>query len=184
MMGNVTPLPAPAARVRRLPVPPIDPPYDDELPAAAVVAGEGAMILPLPLPDLDPPLPPAAKRLHLVPPLGREEPVSLPPPRAWAARLAQAIVEVLAGERPLSQLVRWTSENVYADLGRWATAQPDRRARRTIGQGRLQALRTCEPERGIVEAAAVIRFSNRHRLVALRLEVIRGRWVCTRLALG
>ena len=36
--------------------------------------------------------------------------------RDWAARLAQAAVETAAGQRPVSQLVRWTAPEVYADL--------------------------------------------------------------------
>jgi hypothetical protein len=38
--------------------------------------------------------------------------------RAWAARLAQAVVEAVGGQRPVSQLVRWTAPDVYRDLER------------------------------------------------------------------
>ena len=38
----------------------------------------------------------------------------LPDPRPWAARFVQALVEIQSGDRPLSQLLRWTTAEVYA----------------------------------------------------------------------
>ena len=40
----------------------------------------------------------------------------LPDPKPWAGRLVQAIVEVASGVRPVSQLVRWTSADVYESV--------------------------------------------------------------------
>ena len=37
---------------------------------------------------------------------------------AWAARFAQAALEVLGGDRPVSQLLRWTNARVYQELDR------------------------------------------------------------------
>ena len=37
---------------------------------------------------------------------------------AWAARFAQVVVEVVAGDRSVSQLLRCTTPEVYADLSR------------------------------------------------------------------
>jgi hypothetical protein len=47
---------------------------------------------------------------------------ALPDPRPWAGRFVQALVEVLGGARPATQLVRWTTSEVYADIQLLASA--------------------------------------------------------------
>jgi hypothetical protein len=100
---------------------------------------------------------------------------ALPDPRAWARRLVIAVLEVQAGTRPPVQLARYLDERVYASV---------RRARRgTPGagdsSGRLRSVRVCEPDDGVVEATAVIERGGRSAAIALRLEGVGGRWVCT-----
>ena len=96
--------------------------------------------------------------------------------------LAQAVVEVLAGDRPASQLVRWTAEDVYDGVRRRA------RTRRPQGgqppRAAVRSVRVCEPADGVVEACAVVRRGNRYHAVALRLQGLDGRWQCTALQLG
>jgi hypothetical protein len=41
-----------------------------------------------------------------------------------AARIGAAIVEIVGGDRPVSQLLRWTTPEVYRDLGRRAQSWP------------------------------------------------------------
>ena len=41
----------------------------------------------------------------------------LPDPRRWAAHIAQGLVEVMHGVRPPSQVMRWTTPEVYAVVG-------------------------------------------------------------------
>jgi len=107
---------------------------------------------------------------------------ALPEPRAWAARIAQAVVEVLAGDRPASQLVRWTAADVYEGVRRSA------RTRRPAGgpppRAAVRSVRVCEPADGVVEACAVVRRGARYHAVALRLQGLDGRWQCTALQLG
>jgi hypothetical protein len=107
---------------------------------------------------------------------------ALPEPRAWAARIAQAVVEVLAGDRPASQLVRWTAVDVYDGIRRRA------RTRRPQGgqppRAAVRSVRVCEPADGVVEACAVVRRGGRYHAVALRLQGLDGRWQCTALQLG
>ena len=43
---------------------------------------------------------------------------SLPDAQAWATRLVQAVAEVLAGDRPIGQLIRFTDTVVFTDLNR------------------------------------------------------------------
>ncbi len=109
----------------------------------------------------------------------------LPDPGPWTAQLVQAVVEVLAQERPRQQLVRWLTTEVYADLGAHLAAAPRRgpapasagRARRTVS-----SIHVFEPADGVVEASAVVLGGRRARAVAVRLEGWDGRWRCTRLA--
>ena len=97
-------------RLRLLPVPPLDGPYDDEPhdPVAPVV--EGSLALSFPPPGR------ATVPLRLVPPAAGDAvpvaPIPRPDPRRWVARLAQALAEVLAGARPPHQLAEVASLEV------------------------------------------------------------------------
>lgn len=111
----------------------------------------------------------------------------LPDPGPWTAQLVQAVVEVLAHERPRQQLVRWLTTEVYADLSAHlvagarrpdATAPSPGRARRTVS-----SIHVFEPADGVVEASAVVLGGRRARAVAVRLEGWDGRWRCTRFAI-
>jgi len=106
----------------------------------------------------------------------------LPEPKRWTAQLVQAVVEVLADERPRQQLVRWLSPSIYADISATvlARSQPRKptRARRSVS-----SVHIFEPADGIIEATAIVVGGARARAVALRLEGWDGRWRCTRLAI-
>lgn len=151
------------------------------------------------------------RRLHLVPPISEPEsqPATvrrrasrdvtdeefgpqrtsralLPEPRPWAGRLVQAVVEVTAGVRPLTQLVRWTTTEVYESM--------QRRATHALASGRgdetgrwaevVRSVRVSEPVDGVAEVCAIVQQGPRCRAVALRLEGIDGRWQCTALHIG
>ena len=107
----------------------------------------------------------------------------LPEPGAWVAQLAQAVLEVMAHERPRQQLVRWLAPEVYADLGRHLAAGPPSGAPRRPGARRaVSSVHVTEPADGVVEASVVAVGGPRARAMALRLEGWDGRWRCTRLA--
>jgi hypothetical protein len=163
--------------LRLVPAPPHDPPYDDELPPSApAVVGNLALAFPA---DDPTPVP-----LRLVPPaVGPAPGGELPDPRGWAGRLAQAIVEVLAGSRPPAQLSSHASLSVVQQLER-ASAVALRAGPRTgIRSPLIQSVHVCQPRPGVAEAAAVIDTGPRRRALALRLEVRGGRWQCTALQL-
>ena len=103
----------------------------------------------------------------------------------FAATFTQAAVEAAGGDRPVTQLVRWTTRAVYRDLARRGQLVA-RAARQQAGRGRVQALRPqvlgvhvsfIEPV--VAEVSAHVRYGARSRAVALRFEWRAGRWQCT-----
>jgi hypothetical protein len=111
----------------------------------------------------------------------------VPDAQAWAGRLVQAVSEVLAGDRPISQLVRFADEAVFADLNRrvrmlgLSTTATSRGARE---RSAVRSVRVCTPARHVAEVAAHVRHGDRSRAIALRMEIRRHRWVCTALVIG
>jgi len=112
---------------------------------------------------------------------------AVPDAQAWASRLVQAVSEVLVGDRPISQLVRFTDEAVFTDLNRrvrllgLTTTATSRGAKDRCA---VRSIRVCAPARHVAEVAAHVRHGDRSRAIALRMELRRHRWVCTALELG
>jgi hypothetical protein len=105
----------------------------------------------------------------------------------WTHRFAQAAVEIVGGDRPASQLIRWTSSDVYADLHRRALLvaragghQPGL-ARVQPVRPRVQSVHACFISDAIVECGVHVRYGDRSRAVAARFERIDQRWICTAL---
>ncbi len=115
----------------------------------------------------------------------------LPDPRPFAGQLAQAVVEVLAGDRPLTQLRNRVAEAIYTEL---STLAPDpataptigrtRVARRPQDRPRICSVHVSRPAAGVAEVAARVETDGRSRAVALRLQEWRGRWQCSALVVG
>jgi hypothetical protein len=99
-----------------------------------------------------------------------------------AARIGAAVVEIVGGDRPVSQLLRWTTPEVYQDLARRAHLVA-RAVGRRAGSGGIQSVR---PQLVAVHASFVsercaevslhVRYGDRSRAVAARFELIRDRW--------
>jgi hypothetical protein len=123
----------------------------------------------------------------VVQPTGLRPGVRVPEVRVWAGRLVGAVGEVLAGDRPVSQLVRFTDEGVFAELNRrvrllgLSTTAGSRRSRERCV---VRSVRVCQPVADVAEVAAHVRHGGRSRAIALRLEIRRNRWVCTALEVG
>jgi hypothetical protein len=105
-----------------------------------------------------------------------------PDGRRWAMLLAQGIVEVASGERPMSQLSRWTTFEVYESL-RWTLTQHVTRRRATL-PGTPRATRALSVHVSaitptVVEACATIRIGPRVHALAYRLEATDTGWQCT-----
>jgi hypothetical protein len=148
-------------------------------------------------------LPVATTPVHVVPPVlgtaqavGRPRPVPgtrpagpgpgptpLPDPTPLCCAMVQAAVEGLRGVRPLAQLTRWVSPEVYealqlrAELVQRAGRAPSARA----GIRRIRLFRLGEEA---AEASVVVDDGPRVRAVAIRLEAHRGRWRAVALEIG
>lgn len=97
-----------------------------------------------------------------------------------AVIVARALLEVLTGRRPASQLARWTSYPLQEDLER-------RAPRRATGSClKLHRVRVREQAPGIVEVCALAEDPARQRIrvIALRLERRADSWIVTRLQAG
>ena len=167
-------------------VPAFEPPYDDEVRPDTVGAGS----LPLPF---------GPRRLALVPPLPgtsiaadvddetffgpqRTTAAGLPDVQAWSQRFVQALLETVEGRRGFAQLAKFVSPALGADIERKSSIRARMAAARTAGQPVLvRSVRVCELDDGIAEVSAVVRRGARTLAVALRLEGIDGRWMCTAL---
>jgi hypothetical protein len=97
-----------------------------------------------------------------------------------AVIVARALLEVLSGWRPPSQLARWTSYALQQDL--------ERRVPRRPAGNRLHLLRVrvSEPTEGVAEVCALAKDLTRRRVrvIALRMEQRSDGWVVTRLQAG
>lgn len=191
--------------LRLLPAPNCLPPYDDEAGAhrvrdpksCEVSCVQGTLALTFVLPSGVPAAPAPPTGLRLVRRASdRDDEVDdgedefgpqatsradLPDPRGWSARLAQALVEVLAGDRPSAQLVRWTTTEVYETV---TAAVPAGRPQCDRPRSVVRSVHLSEPRDGVAEVAAVVRHGRRSTAVALRIEGLDGRWQCTALELG
>ena len=106
----------------------------------------------------------------------------------WARRYSQAAVEIVGGDRPVTQLLRWSSREVYENLQRRALLVA-RAGKHEPGQGRFQPVRPrvlgvhpCFINRDVVEVSTHVRYGERSRALAARFERTRdNRWRCTAL---
>jgi len=105
--------------------------------------------------------------------------------RAWAARFAQAVVETLGGQRPVSQLVRWTAPDVHRDLQRRALlVRQAASGTRSRIRPQVRSVHVCRPAPRSAEVSVHVRHGARSRALAMRLERRDDRWTCTVLQFG
>jgi hypothetical protein len=109
---------------------------------------------------------------------------------AWPVRLAQVIVEVLAGFRSPNQLVPCTTERVRAQIDLLGRALP------SSERPRIRRIMTSRPAAGVVEMTVVVGFGPRSRALAMRFEHMPARqgapgrpprparWLCTEVETG
>lgn len=104
----------------------------------------------------------------------------------FATRFAQAVVEVIGGDRGVYQLMRWTTDEVYDDLQRRSSllqrSTRDPRRRRLRAQVRSVHLSCPQPD--VAEISIHVRHGHRSRAIAARIERIEGRWRCSAIEFG
>lgn len=104
-----------------------------------------------------------------------------------ARRLVQALVEIVDGDRPVAQLVRMSTGAVYDELvDRLASLGAATSQGRRVGplSTRVASVHVEQPDRGCAEVSARIVQGNRSRALALRLDLVDGRWLCSALRWG
>jgi hypothetical protein len=101
-------------------------------------------------------------------------------PHVWATAFARAVAETLAGHRPPGALGPFVSSEVREVLHRRPVPGPRRPPAAGLPAHRVH-LQCVAP--GVVEANTVLR-GDRVRAMAFRMEVRRGRWICTALEIG
>ncbi|MFI6759026.1 Rv3235 family protein [Micromonospora sp. NPDC050417] len=194
----------PAVRLRA--VPPLDPPFDDELPGPLWPTGlDGQLALPLPAPtrvpiarttgpgrpgQQGPSRPPHSPALPLPP----ESLVTASDEARQAAhRFLSFCLEIFNGYRPATQVRSLSAgaeavavtEQLVTATRRLNAQRPGRAIRRPRDLAasenlvRVRRLRVCEPRAGIAEAAAVLAADGRCWAMAFRLERQRGNWLAT-----
>jgi hypothetical protein len=152
------------------PAPRCAPPYDDEIGPRPLLR-----LVTTPLPE------PAPFDLDAWVSADRTPSRDLPPARPVVAALAQALVEVIAGLRSVTQLRRDTTPELYGDLVESIDTLRRPGPRRPVSKA-VRSLHVQQRPEGVVEACvSVVAGQGRVRALALRLEGHDGRWRCTAL---
>lgn len=131
--------------------------------------------------DLGRPASPVPPELHVVERDARGDGLS-----EWAARFAQALVEVLGGDRPVAQLLKVTSPQVYDELTRRTRILARARgvSPKPVSRLQVRTVRICRPCDQVAELCVHVRHGQRSRALAARLETRDGRWQCTAVQFG
>lgn len=120
---------------------------------------------------------------------GRELAADPGDPTALCCAVAHAATEVLRGVRPLAQLVRSVSPEVYDQLEALARVRSAARERRGApptpqSRSRVRRARVVRVAPEAAEATVIIDDVDRVRAAALRVELHRGRWRVVVLEIG
>ena len=101
--------------------------------------------------------------------------LDLPELHSWIMGFTTNFLEIFAGRRQPAQLHSRCHRVIYLDLLKVAGRGKE--------IGRIRKIHLSEPLDGICECVATIRFGERVRSLAIRIEGINGRWLCTALDL-
>ncbi|MBV9096270.1 MAG: hypothetical protein JO132_20755 [Streptosporangiaceae bacterium] len=184
---TLTPDPPPLAGVPGTPtlrlatVPDSAPPYDCDThdgACPAAPAGLGAAV---------PRLGTAERQPH--PAACTASPAAAGAATAWPRQFAQVVVEILAGRRPLRQILPWTTDRARAQIRRLAPLLADRRLV-------IRRIMVSRPAAHAVEMTVIVSCGPRTRALAMRFEHVPerqaapglparpARWLCTEIEAG
>lgn len=186
------------ARPEGRPGGPVDPPGASSGQGAPDAHGtQGTLALAFTLPSGVPAVPAPSPRLRIV---GREllgssrrlsavpeaGVIGRPDASRWAALIAQAIIEAEVGDRPLSQLVPWTNDEVIDAVAARCSRHAERNApaRRSMSRAVVASIHVCRLGDDVAEACATVRWADRARAIALRLDGAGVTWRCTAVSFG
>lgn len=209
---TTSPAPAPApVRIRRLPCPVAEPPFDDEIgrrptppglspaassPAVLSPAVQGTLALAFVLPSGVPAEPDPPTTLRIVGGDGAMAAAS-DTDLSFVDRQPTSAQRLPEPRRWAARLAQAIMETLHGhrpvqQLLRWTndavyTAITGRLAARPRSGLRarptVRSIRVCTPTDGVAEASVVVQSGNRCRALALRLEGLDGQWRCTALEL-
>ena len=134
------------------------------------------------------PMPGAARVIPV--PVARDPEAAASDLRAPVARLVQALVEVLGGERPVRQLSALLTHDVQEQLStRLSAAARTRPGRTRARSARLASVHLACVAPGVLEVCGRLEHRDRSRALAVRLELRdhprSGQvWTCTALEWG
>jgi hypothetical protein len=162
-------------------VPDTAPPYDCEVHGTACQAP--------PVPFYADPLDVAAMT-PVLPVAGTPDSAARCTVAIWPRQFAQAVIETLAGTRPVRQILPWSTERAQAHIRALAPVL------RTGTGARIQRVLASQPAPTVVEVTVIAGFGVRTRAVAIRFEHIPerkaapglptrpARWICTDIETG
>lgn len=107
----------------------------------------------------------------------------LPDASAWAGSLALALFEALLAQRPVGQLSRWVDDVVLAELS-YRQRRVVTGGRRSQVSAKVRSVRAQHPHPEVAEVTATVAVGRRVLALALRLEALGDRWLCTALEVG
>lgn len=101
--------------------------------------------------------------------------------------VAASVIEVIAGVRPVEQLASHLSDEVYVRLRDRAVRAAARRAqsgqKTPIPSLSVGKVTIAVPAMGVVESVVLVRFPDRTRAIAIRLEGINRSWRATAISI-
>jgi hypothetical protein len=104
----------------------------------------------------------------------------LPDAGEWSGSLVVAVVQALLAQRPIAQLNRWLADDVLSVVSRQQRQHRSASSRTVVPVG-LRSVRVQHPHPEVAEAAARLVVGGSTVAVALRLEALGTRWICTAL---
>lgn len=105
-------------------------------------------------------------------------------PSALCCSVVQAAVEVLRGIRPLAQLSRWLTPEVYEALARRREITTAGGSPTSTLQARIRRARVIRVSQSAAEATVIVQDEHRVRAAAIRVEHLRGNWRVVAFELG
>jgi Family of unknown function (DUF6459) len=106
----------------------------------------------------------------------------LPDAGEWSVSLVLAVVQALLAQRPIAQLNRWLADDVLSAVSRQQRRRRSAPSRRVV-RVNLQSVRVQHPHPEAAEVAARVLIDGSTIALALRLEALGDRWLCTALEL-